>query len=412
MAVLTPTAVFADADESIHLSSAEVVLHSGRADVLSHASALEDLAERSGQPGAMHGLAYLLDQEYAARKVPHLVLFFSPDQHDSRRLLGSVLLFEYRIGTWKTGLISTGDSFGVRTVIGPEVLRPSLAAAACSVLLRRGAKIVLVSFKQRPQALIAYEEMPRTEGLWSVQARVVRDQLRLAASYDATLARLGKRTRTHLRYYRRRLEEALPCEFVADAAGMINGDNARTLIGLNRSSRYPLPQAAFDLQYLSTAGLPGGFVSGLRSKAGAWLSLAGGWRQGDTTWVQWQTNAAGFEGYSLSTVLRSFLLEAELVRGTKRLAFHGGTSHSMAHAFEEETVVDLMARRAGLFSVLLVRAVSRFYGTLPLLHSRGNFLADALRSRRLRWCSGATLAEAFGREATVLGDTHPTVDPS
>ena len=147
MAVLTPTAALAALDQSIGLSGAEVVLHSGRADVLSRAPALEDLAERSAQPGAMHGLAYLLDQEYAARKLPHLVLFFAPDQHGRRHLLGSVLLFEYRAGPWKTGLISTGDSVGVRTVIGPEALRPSLEA-------------VPVNLGPQPALFLAIEDLP------------------------------------------------------------------------------------------------------------------------------------------------------------------------------------------------------------------------------------------------------------
>ncbi len=82
--------------------------------------------------------------------------------------------------------------------------------------------------------------------------------------------------------------------------------------------------------------------------------------------------------------MRLFLIEQEVGSGTRILAFHGGTSHSMAHAFPSERVVDLMARR-GRLSAFLVRALPALCRFIPSLSTRGNFLSDALLSSGLRW---------------------------
>ncbi len=376
----------------------EIQIVSGREAILSHATSLEDLAGSSGQSGAMHGLAYFLDQEYAARKLPHLVCFVSSDMKvGCQRLIGSVLLFEYRAGSWKTGCISTGDSSGVRTVIGPESLRSYFAAAACSALLEHRARIVLVSFKQDPESgqspLSTLRRPQLASHLWTSQTRDVQDRLALGSTFEETLSRLGKRTRTHLRSFRRRLEEEVPCDFFSDVAALIPADDCASLERLNHSSLKPLPQDIFNHQFRSTAQLSGGFVSGLRSKDGIWLALVGGWRQNDTTWIQWQMNSTGYEKLSLGTVLRSFFIEHEVARGTRWLAFHGGTSHSMHHAFPVEHVVDLVVRRSCLSSALIARVIPPLFRKFSSLAARGNFLADALSDRSLRWSSASLLVK-------------------
>ena len=370
--------------------AASSTLHSGRTAVLSCAIALEELAARSAQPGAMHGLAFLLDQEYAARKLPHLVCF----HHHDGSLAGAVLLLEYRIAGLNTGLVATGDSFGVRTVIGPATLRAQIAAEACAAMLTHGARIVLASFKQPYQHPTPLTLARATDCLWAMQTRAVQDHLPLAPTYDATLAQLGKRTRNHLRYYRRRLQNAMPCTFHADAAELI--DRA-SLPLINSRSLKPQPQDTFDLQFHTAANSSGGFISGLRANDGTWLSLVGGWRQAGTTWIQWQSNAAGYEEHSLSTALRSFLIEQEISRGTRQLAFHGGTAHSMSHAFPVEQVVDLIARRASPLHAAVVRLLPHLYRLSPSLAHRGNFLADVLGSKHLRWFPEHVLPREFVR---------------
>jgi len=367
------------------LAAADTLILRGRESILAHARMLEDFARTTGQFAAMHGLQFTLDQEYAARKSPGLVCFVK--RHGSaiplslETLIGCVLFFEYRIGSWNTGLIATGDSSGIRTVFGTPGHHANIAALAASVLLR-SAHIVLVTFRQDKDPLSKISFPSGLSGLWTTQTREVRDHLPLRHSYDATLATLGKRTRTHLRYYRRYLEKQIPCDFVPDAPAFIL---PQELVALNASSLEPMPPEKFDLQYRAATQQPGGFVCGLRARDGRWLSLAGGWRQQTTTLIQWQTNAAGFEKFSLGTALRSFIIEYEITLATTRLCFYGGTSHSMHHAFPAEHVVDLVLRRRSLLAFLVASQTPIAAERSRALTERGNFLVEALRNRNLEW---------------------------
>lgn len=391
-------------EASATVACLKIVIHSGRKPVLARARLLEELAGGCGQSGAMHGLSYLLDQEYTARKVPYLVCF----EDDSGTLVGAVLVFEYKVYGWPTGILATGDRFGVRTVVGPESLRLQLAARACSLLLRQGAALVLVSLKYA--ADLPHDE-PKAEErggkrLWATQTRVVYDSLPLGGTVQETLAQLGKRTRTHLRYYQRRLEKAESCVFVPSVGDAIDSRDKLFLTELNRRSLDPMNQAAFDLQFRSALSLPGGFISGLRSGQGQWLALVGGWRQGDTTWVQWQTNAAGYEDLSVGTALRAYLIDEEVGRGSKRLSFHGGTSHSMSHAFVEDRVLDLVATRAGLAAGLVAQGTPRLYRAFPSLVERGNFVGDVLCGERLSWFTEEEITSIFNtarKELVAVG---------
>jgi hypothetical protein len=362
-----------------------IVIVSGREAILAYARMLEEFAAINGQLAAMHGLKLTLHHEYAVRKTPHLVCLVS--QHHCTQLLsietmlGCVLFFEYRIGFWNTGMIATGDSSGVRTVFGAAGHRARIAALAASALLRR-ARIVLVSFKQDPSGIAGITFPETISGSWALQVREVRDHLVLQRSFDSTLATLGKRTRTHLRYYRKRLAEEMPYDFIPNAPDYIHH---RELDQLNSSSLEPVSSKTFDLQYRTAAELPGGFVCGLRAKDGRWLSLAGGWRQNTTTIVQWQVNAAGFEKFSLGTAFRAILIEQEISLGITRLCFFGSTSHPMHHSFPHEHVADLVLRRRSLLATTMVRCTPIVVERVHSVASRGNFLADVLRNRGLKW---------------------------
>jgi hypothetical protein len=87
-----------------------------------------------------------------------------------------------------------------------------------------------------------------------------------------------------------------------------------------------------------------------------------------TTIIQWQTNAAGFERFSLGTAFRSFIIEYEVALATTQLCFYCGTSHSMHHAFPAAHVVDLILRRRSLFAFLVASKrlwLPREAGPLP-----------------------------------------------
>ena len=363
----------------------------GATAILAHAGLLQDFAATTGQPTEMHGLQYKLEHEFARRKTPNLLCIVAgrdvaaPLTLDS--LLGCVLLFEYRVAAWNTGLFATGDSSGVGTVVASPEIRAHIAALASGAVLSE-ARMVLTCFRNALEAENTPRFPPGQHGFWAAQVREVRDRLRLGPTYDLTLDTLGKRTRNHIRYYRRRLEKQTGCVFIPDAASHIAESQ---LASLNVSSLKPLRQQAFDLQFHATAHLPGGFVCGLRGADGRWLCLAGGWRQSNTALIEWQTNAAGIGKISLSTAFRAFQIEHEISRGTEHLCFHGGTEHSIGHAFAQDHVVDLIVRRQGTLVSLMSRLIPYFAQRDPNFANRGNLLIDALRSRQLHW---APIADA------------------
>ena len=354
--------------------------------ILAHRELLQDFAAATEQHTAMHGLQFRLEHEYVARKTPHLFCVVSGDDAsvplglDS--LVGCVLFFEYRIASWNTGVFATGDSTGFGTVIAYPEIRARVAALASCAALSHGC-LVLTCFRgdaeDADEPEIAFP--PEQTGLWSAQVREVRDRLPLRSTYDCTLDALGKRTRTHLRYYRKRLQAQTGCVFVPDATAEIAESQ---LSALNASSLEPLRQRVFDMQFHATAKLPGGYVCGLRAADGRWLSLAGGWRDGRTAMIEWQVNASGFGRLSLGTAFRAFLIEHEIGRGTRQLSFHGGTSHSISHAFQREHAVDLILRRPGKELSLFIRFMSLLAKRKPIAN-RGNFLIDALRNGPIDW---------------------------
>ncbi len=364
----------------------------GREAILARAGQLEELALRSGQPGAMHGLHLLLGSRYALRKRPHLLCFTAnPIRSQQESLQGAVLLLEYCLAGIGTGLFATADSFGVRTVIAAGGLRGGIAAAACVTMLRRGARIVLVSFKhQEPSLPLGMEaEIPADAAhpfMYALGRRETQDTLRLGANLEKTLATLGRRTRVHMRAARRRFERMFPHAVLTGAAHELASSDTKNLRSINQSSLDTIDQRDFNHQVRSICGSADSFVLGLRD-GNRWLALVAGWRQGHTTWVEWQVNAAGYEKLSLGSVMRSYLLEHENALGMHQVGFHGGTSHSMGHSFVREDVLDLLGRRRGFVSWLLVTLAHRICAMFPRLKQRGNFMLDALAAENLTWTS-------------------------
>jgi hypothetical protein len=217
--------------------------------------------------------------------------------------------------------------------------------------------------------------------MWVAGRRPVAMTLRLEPTVKETLARLGKSTRFNLGYYRRRLQAMESCELIGDVDDRLQ---EHELEELNRTSLNPIDLAEFRLQYECACKLPGGFLLGLRNREGKWLSLIGGWRQGDVTVLHWQMNAAGYEKLSLGTAMRSYFLEHEVERGAKKLIYYGGTPHSMGNSFEREEVTDLVVRRRSLQSTAMV-------GTLRLLAAVRSYvginslLVQMVGGNRLRW---------------------------
>ena len=368
----------------------------GREAILEHARLLEQLAERCGQFGAMHWLGYFLGGRGARWKRPYVVLFLRPGA-DARSLelddlRGAALFYELSSLGIRTGAFSTDDWEGLRTVIAEPALRHQVAALASQALLQQGAQVVLTTYCT--MALDEASVGPMLQGpgtLWAEHDRAVtKRRLILGPTYEETLARFGKRTRTHLRYYRKRLLARMDCEFIADAHTLLNEED---LLCMNAASRNPLTVLECKRRYRATRDLPGGFMIALRAPDGQLLSIVGGWRQGTTTVMHHQMNASGYEKDSLSTVMRSYFLESEIERGTRTLIFYHGTNDTISHAFEAEITRDLIVRRKSIYAYALRKLAGflvspQYYAETHFLGGSTTFFASVLTSDKLEWNSG------------------------
>jgi hypothetical protein len=366
----------------------------GRKAILARSGLLEAFAEQVGQPGAMHWLGYFLAGPAAAYKKPYLVVLMRSGADIGslhlRDIIALAMFVEFRPLGIRTGAFSTDDSTCLRSVVAAPGQHRHVAAIASEVLIERGAHVVLTSHSR-----CAWDDAagrPRLERaglLWAEQQRTMRRQMFLAETYEGTLARLGKSTRRTMRYVRRRLESKTGCCFVPNAAGLLNRAEIEKM---NLGSLNPIEVDELRMRLKASSLLPGGFLAGLRSRDGQWLSLVGGWRQGTFTCMHWQMNARGFEKYSIGSAMRAYFLEHEVERGTRTLYFYGGTVHSMQNSFQEECAWDLIVRRKSLHSRLLM-AAAKLVNSPRGLTGRKNFLASTLLNKDLIWNESAAVRD-------------------
>ena len=348
----------------------------GRDAVLAMQDVLVEMSRRTGQAGAMDWLDYFMRSPDSLAKTPYLLLVGQgvgegPDPARVDGVRGAVLVYEYRAAGRGTRVFATDDMLGIRTVIAPAESRTQVAEIAIRELIRCGAVMALVSLDggvgepEKGGGDPAYRTMRRTR--WTPR------YLELKRTLDETLSQLGKHTRRNLRYYRRRVEADFGAQFVPEVEISLED-----FLELNRNSTNPAAEDVarwrYSLQRADARGLT--MLAGLRAEDGRWLSLIGGRRYAQTTEIDWQLNVAGLPRYSLSTVMRNYVLEHEALRGTRRLAFEGGTPHPMRFAFTNAMTADILAVRRMSARAWLLKKFSRW------IFPEKNFLAAALREMR------------------------------
>jgi hypothetical protein len=358
----------------------------GRDAILDRASLLEEFASVCGQAGAMHWLGYFLRVSGSRRKHPHLVVFLKhgTDSADFglSDLRAAVLYYEVRPLGLRTGMFTTDDITGFRTVIAQETERVTVADVATKVLLHHGAHVVLTTYdapeterRQAPRSLM------REDVRWTELQREALHRMQLGETYEETMARLGKATRFNMRYYRRRLCKRMEVEFVPDARGMLSDDE---LVSVNANALNPVRLEECRLRYESSCKQPGGYLMGIRSADGEWLSLVGGWRHESLTVLHWQVNSSSYKKDSIGTVMRAYMLEHEATLGTRKLLIFGGTPHSMRNSFERYQVRELVVKRTS-WRMGMLTMMARLFATPRSLSGRVNHLARVLCSDELRW---------------------------
>jgi hypothetical protein len=183
-------------------------------------------------------------------------------------------------------------------------------------------------------------------------------RLKLAETFDATLSHFGTHTRRNLRYYRRRAEKDLNASF---HAGLGREESQEAFEQLNKVCFEPFADCV--AHWWKMDGLvctrPGYFAMGLRAN-GRWISYLTGIRSGKLTYVLVQINHNGFSRYSLSTVMRSYFFEHEILRRQSEIKFVNGTNALFQRCCELDTCVTVSARR-GLTALVIFNWIAPWY---------------------------------------------------
>ena len=147
--------------------------------------------------------------------------------------------------------------------------------------------------------------------------------LSLPRTYEQLLQSFGSTTRHNFRYYRRRCE----------AAGHVYVDNIplgelrSAAVLLEPKCSKPCQPGAVDRLINMTATAARPLAVGLRHRDGDWLSvICGVYRPAAGVLLLQLNNDRDFPDYSLSTVLRGYLMETLIQRGMREFIIWAGTS--------------------------------------------------------------------------------------
>jgi len=373
-------------DSALDVEQATVHFISGNAAILRLSERLKEFSVCCGQPDAMQDIAYFLSKPGALPRVPHLLLAGPADLNlknpSSRDLSGVLLIFEQCVSGIGTRAFATNDRSGRSTLVARPFDRAKVAALTSRALLDRGAHLILMSYRpdEAEQSGGAGKFSPLGVGAngkrvaqWAVRERTIPGYLPLSLSYDATLTRVGTRTRRNLRYYRRRAESELGCVFVARVEA-----SREEVLAFGRECMYPVAPEVVGFRYDSLKDLADPVFMGIKDRDGRWLSMLGGRRYLNRSEILWQLNRDGLAAYSLGTVMRSYFIEHEISCGSRRLYTEGGTPHSMKFSFEPEELTDLVVVRRTLVAKAMQILAQRFI-------SRDNELSHMLGAVELEW---------------------------
>lgn len=267
-------------------------------------------------------------------------------------------LAEKRIAGIPSGYLKADGGFGEDFLLCRREQRALYLPVLIEGLFReRRALMAHVVDLARPG--IVHSPSPALAGLVTQKReRPSHHRLTLRETFDATLAPYGPHTRRNLRYYLRKARQE-GCRFSPELS---REERLEAVLSLAGVSTHRVPVEAALRREVTLQSAPRPFAMGVRSADGSWLSYLAGWRQPSRTFVFWQMNRVTDSSTSISTAIRSFLLQEEIARGAREIVFVGGTSSVFQRCCEEDLCVDFIARRQGarglVFSQLLKRAVA------------------------------------------------------
>ncbi len=329
----------------------------GSSAILGVASEIASLCKRSGLEDNP-----LLRVDFFLKRVglfpgnrPVAVLVRSP-----ARLEGAVYLYERTLCAVPTGYMRGFDHLsGESSVIADQNARALILECAIRGLFVEKNVVAAWATVCLGSATPITGRLEDVKGLTAEYNSICRNyRLKLRDTFAATLSGIGPRTRRNLRYYRKRAEREIQVTFEPRLT-ITQSDAA--LRALSKRSFQPFAKSLSEWHKMDVMlrTQPGYFAVGLRSN-GEWISYLTGIRRGKLTFVILQINHNGFARYSLSTVLRSYLLEEESRLGQVEINFVNGVCALFQHCCEPDVCLTFVMRR-GLMAHAMVEWIAPWH---------------------------------------------------
>jgi GNAT acetyltransferase-like protein len=325
-----------------NMASYYVQVLRGASDIASVATEIAELRERTGLfDNPLLCLDFFLSRVSLFPGNQPVVLLV----RSSERTEGAVYLYEKTFCTIPTGYLRGFDHLsGESSVIAEKNSRLLILECAIRGLFSQRNVVAAWATVRVDSARLSGGQLEDVDSVrvdFSSMPRKYR--LKLGDTFAATLGSIGPRTRRNLRYYRKRAEQEIKTTFEPQLT-IAQSDQA--LHELSKRSFRPFAKSMSEWRRMDSLlrRRPGYFAVGLRSN-GEWISYLAGIRMGKLTYVILQINHNGFARYSLSTVLRSYVLEHESGLGQKELNFVNGVCALFQHCCEPDVCVTFVARR-------------------------------------------------------------------
>jgi hypothetical protein len=240
-----------------------------------------------------------------------------------QQMIGLLYCRERIIAGIGTRIMFGDDSLGTMVVARSEDVE-SVIDCAVKLLVKRKAVLRLWVDSSKLRLLRGFQETADVRFFRRFSPDLPHARLELSPSYDSFLAKLGPRTRRNFRYYRRKSEMA-GNEFSHEEAYSHFCTDARRLFSKTKFTG-DRDRAMLERCLAMIGAMPSRIMVALRSRNGDLISVAGGWHDGRRAVAVAQLNDRTFLGASLSVVMRSYLIEYLIHRGSQELIFWEGSS--------------------------------------------------------------------------------------
>ena len=273
------------------------------------------------------------------------------------RMVGAVMLREAVKCSIPTGFFFASDAAGEQFVLAfPSHYKEILELCIKAMIQRKPSAVIFLETKAN------HSQANWGELKYGSAQREVRYRLPIYQTVDETVRELSTRTKKNLRYY----------VVSARRAGMTfhptlsHKQRQEAVTSLHSFSDYRISEHGVSAILEAVDRTQHTFAMGLQSATGEWLSLAVSWRDGGTTYVFFLMHHLGYRKASLSTTMRSLIVNYEVERGSDELILAGGTGVVIGRSCVPDICHSLLLARRSWRLALVARVGRRRAPERPL----------------------------------------------